>query len=129
MTQSNKCEERIAIVENQLRTQEVELHKVRNATHDHANMLMVMQSTLERMEQVNATSSQRFEHHMEKEEEAFSRMYRRLRSLDESLISSFKERDDKLHVLDKAQVRLLAYATAAFAVITVVADFAVGSLT
>jgi len=80
------------------------------------------------MERMNSEASARYEKHMEREETAFGKLYDRLKRLEEAIVEAFKERDEKLHILDKAQVRLLAYATAAFAVITVVADFAVGSL-
>ena len=124
----NGCEERIAVVESKVDTQQDEINKVRMATHDHASMLVVMQATLQRMESVNTSATARFEKHMESEEAAFSKLYLRLKNMDEQLVASFKERDDKLHTLDKAQVKLLAYATAAFAVVTVLADVVVGKL-
>jgi len=58
--------------------------------------------------------------HMEKEEEAFAKLYNRLHAMEKELTVSFKERDSLIHALKMQQTTLVAYATSAFVVMTIV---------
>jgi len=66
---------------------------------------------------------ERFMKHMDKEEAAFDNLYKRLRNLDTEITQSFKERDGHINRLDKQQVKMMAYATAAFAIISIVVQY------
>jgi len=115
----NDNNERLAIVESKVSTHADEIRRMRESAHEHDNLLTAMQATLSRIEESNSSAMSDFKDHMDREEKAFGNLYDRLKRLDESLILAFKERDEKIHVLDKGQVKLLAYATAAFAAITI----------
>jgi len=69
--------------------------------------------------------SERFIQHMDKEERSFNNLYERLRNIDKELQKAFKERDEAIASLDKRLIRLVSYATAGFAVISLLIQVAV----
>jgi len=70
------------------------------------------------MDEIINDLSARFLKHVDKEEIAFERLYERLRDISDEIQKAFSERDKAINSLDKRIVKLLAYATAAFTVLT-----------
>lgn len=100
-----------------------EIDMLREKAHTTGNAVTVLSATLNRIEKTTEAASERFEKHMDREEQAFNKLYERIKSMDTELKESFEKRDEKIHVLDKSLVRMLAYATAAFAVVTAVSQY------
>ena len=109
---------------------------MRQRVHDLSNTVSSMTAIVERIEASNALSAARFERHMDREEDAFSKMYQRLKSMDNAIssafkerdkeiYSAFKERDKEIHRIDKAQVKMLAYAGGVFGAVMIVVEYAV----
>lgn len=105
----NTHDRKIAALEVQVDTHTEELHKLRERGHDLSNVVATIDACVRSIEKTHLESSDRFIRHMDKEEAAFSSMYERLKSMDDELKAAFKQRDDKISNLDKAQVKLLAY--------------------
>jgi len=105
---------KIAALENEVHMHNEEIIAMRKRMHDLADSVTVLLSTFKRLEQVNQEANRRFEKHMDKEEESFRAMYSRLSSMDKELKQAFKERDDKIHKLDKDSAKVIALATGAF---------------
>jgi len=69
--------------------------------------------------------AERFIKHMDKEEESFKILSTRLQSIDKEIQGAFKERDAAINDLDKRIIKLLAYATSVFTVITFLVEVGV----
>jgi len=113
---------KITTLEGTVQTHGEEIHTLRDDRHAHANLIASVQGTLRKLEQASTESTARFEKHMEREEEAFEKLYQRLKSMDDELKASFEKRDERINTLDKTQVKLLTYATTAFLIITTLAN-------
>lgn len=101
-----------------------EIDLLRDKTYSVSNAVTTLSATLVRMEKNHEVMVERLQHHMDHEEAAFGKLYERLKIMDNELKGSFKERDDKIHELDKTQVRLLAFATIVFGAVTIGGQYA-----
>ena len=125
----NEHERKLAALETTVKSHGVEISGLRDKAHNNGNAITVLSATLARLEKNNDAAADRFDRHIEHDEATLSKLYERLKSMDDELKASFGRRDTKqaektaeiekeIHRIDKAQVKILAYATGAFAVVT-----------
>jgi len=111
----------IAVLEQLSNSANQEVTMLRKSVHDINNSLSVSNTNLRNMNKLLADLTHRLEHHMDAEEAVNSNIYQRLKSLDNELKQSFKERDERLNNIEKTQVKYGAYmAIGAFGISIVV---------
>ena len=86
-----------------------EIHALRDSVHKINNILATQTGVLHGINKSLTEMTCRLDSHMTSEERTNASIYKRLKSLDDEVKESFKERDNKINTLDKAQVKLVAY--------------------
>jgi len=90
--------------------------------HELSNNIAAIQATLTSLEKnINEVHAEVISH-MAREERSFDKIYTRLKHMDDSIVDAFKERDQKIAQVDKATVKLAAYAVSAMTVATIVVN-------
>ena len=110
----------LAKVEADMETQKHEMEAQRKRMHELSNNIAALQATLTAFEKRSEEVHREFLSHMEREEAAFEKLYVRLRNMDNSIVEAFKERDHRIAQVDKATVKIVAYATGAFTIAMIV---------
>ena len=113
-------EEKVAALETKVFNQETIIDELREQSHKFDIELTKLIGTLTSVGRSQDELKDQVKEYMGREDRVVKNIYGRLNSMDAELKKSFKSRDEKITNLRIDQAKMLAYATAAFAVITVV---------
>lgn len=102
---------------------------LRKSVHDIRNSLAINNTNLANINKILSDVAHSLEHHTDDEMAVNKDIYRSLKSLDNELKQSFKERDERLNNIEKTQVKYGAYMAIGAFVISVMVQYVMKVLT